>query len=89
VHELVDVARRVGEVDVFVRGNEPENPGRDRDEEEEDVEGARFQRDPASTPTTSRTAPADRPSSVVSYSERSSSTISSMPPAPSFTGTPM
>ena len=42
-----------------------------------------------STPTTSRTASADASNAVCSSSERSSSTICSMPAAPSFTGTPM
>ena len=48
-----------------------------------------FQLDPASTPTTSRTASADFSSSESSSSESSSSTISSTPFAPIFTGTPM
>ena len=41
------------------------------------------------TPTTSRTASAEAPSAALSSSVRSSSTIASIPPAPSFTGTPM
>jgi hypothetical protein len=42
-----------------------------------------------STPTTSRTAAADFLNICLSASESFSLTISSTPPAPSFTGTPM
>src|SRR6266508_5624300 len=87
--ERVDGARGIGKEDVLVRGHEPEHPQYDGEREEDEKEWTGSQRDPASTPTTSRTASAERSSSLRSSSERSSSTISSIPPAPSFTGTPM
>jgi hypothetical protein len=81
----------VREEDVLVRRIEGEDRERDRQDPEDrgQEKKAAFQFDPASTPTTSRTASADFASSASSPSESSSSTISSIPPAPILTGTPM
>jgi hypothetical protein len=91
VDEGLDRSRRVRQEDVVVRGVEGEEPDRDRErcDDRGEREDPAFQLDPASTPTTSRTASADLSSSARSSSESSSSTISSIPPAPIFTGTPM
>src|SRR6185312_486299 len=91
VDERLDRPRRVRQEDVVVRGVEGEDRHRDREhcDDRGEREKPAFQLDPASTPTTSRTASADLSSSARSSSESSSSTIFSMPPAPIFTGTPM